>query len=217
MLKIKPGKYKAVIFDADGTMVDSNPWHGKAFRMIFEKYNLPEPSEQFRKNMVGRKNSEIFPLAFPGKSKKDLDRLINEKETTFRKICKNNLKEVKGLKNFIGRLKERGLVLAMATTASKENREFFLKVVGLPKNIFSIVVGDEDVREGKPHPEIYLKAAKKLGVRPKDCLAFEDSASGIKSAKSAGMTVVAVDTNKRPEALKEAEYIVNDFDEIELV
>jgi beta-phosphoglucomutase-like phosphatase (HAD superfamily) len=79
------------------------------------------------------------------------------------------------------------------------------------------VVGDEDVAKGKPHPEIYLKAAKLLSVNPRDCLAFEDSASGIKSAKSAGMTVVAVDTNKRPEALKEADYIVSGFDEIELV
>lgn len=217
MVKIALGKYKAVIFDMDGTMVDTIPWHKKSYEILFNRLKIPFSDEYYKKHIVGRKNSEIFPIIFTNKTQEQIDKLIYEKEAIFREIYKNNIYEVKGLTNLIKQINTKGLMLAVATTAPKENREFFFNSLKLHKELFSVIVGDEEVVRGKPHPEIYLKTGKKLNTKPDQCLVFEDSASGVKAAKSAGMTVVAIATNKMPETLQEADYVVNDFSEIELV
>lgn len=217
MIKIKTDTYKAVIFDMDGTMADTIPWHKKSYEILFKRLNMPFSDQYYKKHIIGRKNSEIFPIIFMNKSKDEINTLIYEKEAIFRDIYKHDIEEVTGLTNLIHSIKTKGLTLAIATTAPLENREFFFTYLKLPKTLFAVIVGDEEVKHGKPHPEIYLKTAKKLGIKSNTCLVFEDSASGVKSAKTAGMKVVAVATNKMPETLHEADYIVNDFSEIELL
>jgi beta-phosphoglucomutase len=99
--------------------------------------------------------------------------------------------------------------LAIATTAPKKNWEFVLKALDIKENIFSAILGDEDIKKGKPDPEIYLKTAKKLKVRPKECLVFEDSPVGVEAAKNAGMTVIGMLTKHTKEELKIEQTIKN--------
>lgn len=201
----------------DGTMVDTNPWHKKAYEVLLKKYNTPFSEQYFNKNIIGHKNSEIFSRLFPTMNRKEIVKITNEKEEIFRNLYQNNVREVNGLSSLITNSKDKGLLIAIATTASKKNRECILKGLKFPSSWFSVMVGEEDVVNGKPNPEIYLKTAEKLDVEPNKCIVFEDSKTGILAGKSAGMTVVAVFTNKMPETLKEADYIVNDFSEIELI
>ena len=216
MLKINTDKYKAIIFDMDGTMVDSNPWHKKALEILCKKYGVKFLDEYFNKHIVGRKNVEVFPKIFKNKNKFEINKLSIEKEAIFRKVYKRDIKEVLGLTILINELKAKSVIMAIATTAPYKNVQFFLKSLKLSKKLFKVIVGEEDVKRGKPHPEIFLKVAEKLKVNPGKCLVFEDSKSGIKSAKSAGMKVVAIKTNKMPESIKEADYLVNNFKDIEL-
>jgi len=131
----------------------------------------------------------------------------------YRELYARNIKEIEGLTNLIDKLQKRKLKLAIATTAPKENRDFILEGIGL-SDTFNIIVGDEDVIRGKPHPEVYLKAAEKLAIDPSKCVAFEDTPSGVESAKSAGMTVVALTTSYTKEELKEADIVIKDFSEL---
>jgi beta-phosphoglucomutase len=217
MIRVKTDKYRAVIFDMDGTMFDTVPWHKKSYEILFKRLKMPFSDEYYKKHIVGHKNSEIFPIIFVNKNLDEINKLIYEKEAIFREIYKSNVHEVNGLTNLVNILKKKGLLVAIATTAPQENRELFFNSLKFSKTIFSVIVGDEEILHGKPNPEIYLKTAKRLNVEPKKCMVFEDSASGVKAAKSAGMMVIAIATNKMPETLKEADYIVNDFGEIELI
>ena len=201
----------------DGTMVDSIPWHKKSYEVLFERLHIPFSEEYYKKNIVGHKNSEIFPELFPEKDKEEWDNLAYEKEAIFREIYESTIKEIDGLTDLINKLKSKGTTLAIATTAPLENRIFFLDKLNLHESNFSAIVGDEEIIQGKPHPEAYLKVAERIEIEPDLCLVFEDSASGIKSAKSAGMTVVAVTTNNMPETLGEADYIVDTFRDIEIL
>jgi beta-phosphoglucomutase len=217
MLRLDTTKYKAFIFDMDGTMVDSIPWHKKSYQILFEKLHLPFSEEFYKRHIVGHKNSEIFPKLFPQKDKKAWEELAYDKEAIFREIYKSTIKEIDGLTKLIDTFKNKGITLAIATTAPLENRIFYLDKLNLSASDFSAIVGDEEIVNGKPHPEAYIKAAERIGILPEKCLVFEDSASGIASAKSAGMTVVAVATNRMPETLVEADYVVDNFSEIEVV
>lgn len=104
-------------------------------------------------------------------------------------------------------------MLAIATTASAKNREFILRNLGLSPDIFSVILGDEDVSHGKPNPEIYLKAAKNLHKEPNSCLVFEDSPPGVTSGKNAGMTVVAILSSHTEVDLENADYFIQDYTE----
>ena len=217
MIQIDSSKFKAFIFDMDGTMVDSIPWHKKSYEALFEKLQLPFSETFYKEQIVGHKNSEIFPKLFPDKESDELQKLIHEKESIFREIYRDHITEIEGLSKFLNKSHAKGMLLAIATTAPRENRTFYFEKLKLNKSYFSAVVGDEEVIHGKPNPAIYFKVANKLSVQPEVCLVFEDSRSGIKAAKSAGMTVVGLSTNNMPDILKEADYVINNFLEIELL
>lgn len=113
-------------------------------------------------------------------------------------------------------LHARGVKTAIATTAPAKNREFALQALDLIGK-FEVILGDEHVTHGKPHPEIYLAAAEKLGVDPAECIVFEDSPPGVQSGKQAGMTVIGILSSHAAEDLHEADYVVEHFDRIKLV
>lgn len=102
---------------------------------------------------------------------------------------------------------------AIATTAPTKNRDFVLKALGL-EGKFEVILGDEHVTHGKPHPEIYLSAAEMLGIVPNECLVFEDSPPGVASGKSAGMTVVGILSSHFADELQDADYAVGNFTQI---
>jgi len=116
------------------------------------------------------------------------------KGSLFRRLCRSHLKPIAGLMEFLAESRWLGIPMAMATAAGKANREFVLNGLGIAPH-FHAVIGPEDLRNGKPHPEIFLKAADTLRVDPARCVVFEDAISGIEAAGRAGMKAVALATS----------------------
>jgi beta-phosphoglucomutase family hydrolase len=206
-------EFDAVIFDMDGTMIDNTPYHRKAWQEFFKLKGRILTDEEYNKNFSGKKNENILPSMFEGITNEEILQYGTEKEQLYRDLYAPYLMPLAGLRDTIALLEEKHKKLAIATTSNAANREFVLETLNL-KEHFPIVVGDTDVTEGKPNPEIYLITAKKLEVEPSKCLVFEDSPPGVAAGKKAGMTVVAVMTAHTDEELKSADFQIKDFTEL---
>ncbi|HSW37845.1 MAG TPA: HAD family phosphatase [Candidatus Saccharimonadales bacterium] len=206
--------FKAAIFDMDGTMINNRVHHEKAWQEFLRRHNITLTEEEFRQKISARKNNEIFELIFGLRpSPEDMQAYADEKEEIYRKIYKPDIKEIDGLSKIIAELHERGIKTAIATTSPSKNRDFVLETLGLVGK-FEVILGDEHVAKGKPHPEIYLSTAKELGVSPDQCIVFEDSPPGVESAKKAGMTVVGILSSHSANDLHEADYMTDDYRQI---
>jgi HAD superfamily hydrolase (TIGR01509 family) len=186
---------RAVIFDIDGTIVDNMHLHAEAFAVFAERHGLPPLTPQDRARLDGRRNSEIFPILF----KRDVPReewqvYEHEKESLYRRLSRGRLTPMKGLHDCIARLKTDGIKVALATSAPEPNVAHTLAELGLA-NDFPIIVRGDQVPRGKPAPDVFLEAARRLEVAPAECLVFEDAPMGIAAAQAAGMAVVAITTS----------------------
>jgi beta-phosphoglucomutase len=186
---------RAVIFDIDGTIVDNMHLHAEAFGVFAERHGLPPLTSEDRARLDGRRNSEIFPILF----KRDVPReewqaYEHEKEGLYRELSRGRLSPMKGLHALIDRLKEEGIPVALATSAPQLNVAHTLAELDLV-GAFPIIVRGDEVARGKPAPDVFLEAARRLGVDPADCLVFEDAPMGIVAAQAAGMRVVALTTS----------------------
>lgn len=186
---------KAVIFDIDGTIVDNMHLHAEAFARFAERHGLPPLTSEDRARLDGRRNSEIFPILF----KRDVPRTEwlayeEEKEGLYRELSRGRLLPMKGLQGLIDRLRESGIAMALATSAPEPNVTHTLRELGLA-DAFPVIVRGDQVPRGKPAPDVFIEAARRLGVAPADCLVFEDAPMGIAAAQAAGMPVVALTTS----------------------
>jgi HAD superfamily hydrolase (TIGR01509 family) len=183
---------RAVVFDLDGTLVDNMPLHARAFMAFAERHGLPELTMDLRRRIDGKRNSEIFPMLF----ERDLtpeEVLVyeEEKEGAYREMSLGRLAPMRGAPELLERLTARGVLVAVATSAPAKNVEHTLRESGLGPR-FPVVARGDEVERGKPFPDVFLKAAEKLGVAPETCLAFEDAPIGVEAAVRAGMRCVAV-------------------------
>ena len=185
----------AVIFDIDGTIVDNMHLHAEAFAVFAERHGLPALTAEDRARLDGRRNSEIFPILF----RRDVPReewlaYEEEKEGLYRELSRGRLLPMKGLQVLIDRLKLSGIAIALATSAPEANVTHTLRELGFSE-VFSVIVRGDQVPRGKPAPDVFLEAARRLGVEPSACLVFEDAPMGIAAAQAAGMPVVALTTS----------------------
>ena len=204
-------KTQAVIFDLDGTLIDNNSYHRQTWEKYLEKIGKKISEEEFNANMNGRTNEDAIKYIF-GKDISNEDSLKHtlEKESLYREIYKPFIKPVPGLIDFLQILKSKNIPMAIATSGIQPNIDFMFENIPI-KQYFDLVVNSSHIKKGKPDPEIYLKVASLLHVSPKNCLVFEDAAVGIKSAKAAGMKVIAVATTQPKEELAEADEIMDDY------
>jgi beta-phosphoglucomutase len=185
-------KQLAVIFDMDGVICHTNPFHSRAFRAFFASRNLNPTDEDFVKHMYGKSNSYILShfLERPI-SGDELLQMEDEKESLFRKIYEPHIEPISGFVQFITELFDKGVKLGVATSAPYANLELILGKVSV-RGMLSSILASENVKKHKPNPEVYLSSATNLGVTPEQCLVFEDSFSGVSAALNAGMRVVGV-------------------------
>lgn len=205
----------AVLFDMDGTMVDNTEYHKKAWQEFFKRHDMEFSEEDFRVKFSGKNNKQIFQMLFGEHiSDEEVNTFADEKETIYRELYTDHVKPIAGLPEFLEELKQKGIKIAVATTAIKANRDFILNALKL-NNTFDAVIGYEDVIKGKPDPEIFLKAADKLGVKPESCIVFEDAPSGIEAAKRAGMRTVGLLTSHTKEK-QNADIVIDNFRELKV-
>ena len=186
---------RAVIFDLDGTIVDNMALHAEAFAAFAERHGLPALTPDDRAKLDGRRNSEIFPVLF-GREMPREEWLAyeSEKEGLYRELSRQRLTLVNGLPALLDHLADRGIAVALATSAPEPNVVHTLHEVGLAHAFPTVVRGDQ-VARGKPAPDVFLEASRQLDVPPAGCVVFEDAPMGIVAAKAAGMKVVAVTTS----------------------
>jgi beta-phosphoglucomutase len=204
--------FKAVLFDMDGTLTHNAGFHEQAWaRVLLERYQYTlEPNEPrihggktkwITESLLGRTIDEDEALEFH-----------EFKERTYRDFAKGRIAPIAGLESYINALRASGITMALVTSADRTNTDFVLNALRL-EDAFAVQVLGSDVRNGKPHPEPFLLAAKTLNLEPHQCLVHEDSLAGVKSALDAGCTVAALTTtHTRDELLKVgAEYAVADY------
>lgn len=209
-------KQQAVIFDMDGVIADTNPYHAEAFEAFFDKYGIGYSQEEFEQHMYGKHNSYIMQHFFKKTlSPKEIEKLEDEKEALFRKIYKDYAQPVKGLPAFLEHLRHQDFRLGVATSAPKANMDLILDTLGI-RHYFQSTLSSENVTAHKPDPEVYLKSAAILNVPPQDCFVFEDSFSGITAGLRAGMTVVGVLTSHQREDLPTCSAYIKDYTDIDV-
>lgn len=204
----------AVIFDMDGVICHTNPYHSIAFGQFFSERGIAHSEEDFALHMFGKSNSYIFShfLNRPVKGKELLE-LEQEKEGLFRQIYEPHVAPIAGIVEFITALKENNVKLGVATSAPYANLELILSKVLIREKLSSILAS-ENVKKHKPDPEVYLTSAANLGVSPDQCVVFEDSFSGITAALNAGMRVVGVLTSHSKEELPPCDLYISDYTEL---
>jgi beta-phosphoglucomutase len=203
----------AVLFDLDGTMVDNMRYHIEAWIEIGKKLGRELTPEYIQREFSGRKNEELFP-AIVGRplDASEIETLAEEKEARYRELYAPHVQLVRGLGAFLDRLFERRIAVGIATAAPRKNRDFILRGAGLGARI-PVVVGAEQVKRGKPAPDLFLEAARQLGCEPSETIVFEDAVLGVQAGRAAGMRVCGVTTSEPAEVLlgAGAEFAIADF------
>lgn len=206
----------AVIFDMDGVICHTNPFHAIAFREFFSTRDLSPTDEEFAAHMFGKSNSYIFSHFF-GRTVggEELLQLEQEKEGLFRKIYEPHVQPVAGLLSLLEELSSNRVKTGVATSAPAANLDLIFSKINI-RSKFGSVLASEDVQKHKPDPEVYLKSAANLQVAPGQCIVFEDSFSGVTAALNAGMKVVGVLTSHRKEELPPCNLYITDYRELSL-
>lgn len=205
---------RAVIFDMDGVLVDSGAHHRAAWRALLAELGVPAPAEFWRRT-IGRPSEEAVPLllgrALPPAEAR---RLARRKQEHYTLAARAGLPAIAGAPAFVRGLAHHGVPRGVATSARRVDADRLLAALAL-RGLFDVVVTAEDVRLGKPEPEVYVRAAAGLGVEPAACVVFEDAPVGIQAARRAGMRAIGVTSSSTAEELMAAgaERTIPDFEE----
>ncbi len=198
---------RAVVFDMDGVIADSEPYSMQALIDILRQYGV-EPSADDLRRSYGRRVRDDFVDYFAKYGvTADVTLAIAHKQARYYHLATGHLQAFPGVMSLLERLHDEGYRLALASSGDRVKVAFGMQTLGLNGTFEAIVCGD-DVTHSKPHPEIYLTAAQRLGVPPAECLAIEDAPAGVEAAKRAGMRCLAVTNSVAGEQLQRADLIV---------
>lgn len=193
---------RAALFDLDGVVVDSSQFHYESWVKLGEEVGFVMTHDFFLKTF-GQRNDTIIRQLVPNATEEQIAEWGARKEELYREVARNRLVPLPGSVDLIFGLKELGFKLAIASSTPRINIAFAIEQLKLG-NFFDDFVGAEDVKHGKPSPEVFLKAAEKVGVSPERCVVFEDAVVGVIAAKRGGMKCVAVTTTSLRTVLEDA-------------
>jgi beta-phosphoglucomutase family hydrolase len=203
-----------VIFDMDGTIVHNMPYHMQAFREFNERYGVAMGDEEFLRRTSGKTNDDIMRLLFGEDiSAERIAALSSEKESLYRELYRPHLRLSRGLDALLEALAARGVPMSVGSSAPDENIDLVLDGLNI-RRCFRAVINASQVQHGKPHPEVFLKAAAAMQLAPAQCVVVEDAVVGVEAGRNAGMKVVAVAQIMSREALSRADLVVDDFTEL---
>lgn len=192
---------QGLIFDMDGTMIDSMPYHARSWVAFAERHGIAIDVAELLRLTTGRTGAECMETLF-GRSMEQREcwELIHQKETLYRELYTPHFAEVAGFKAFHASAMARGLKVGVGTAGDRHNIAFAFSHLQLDPPPHAVVGGDEGL-PGKPDPAIFLEAARRIGAAPEHCIVFEDAPFGIEAARRAGMRAVAVCTSHSAEQL----------------
>jgi beta-phosphoglucomutase-like phosphatase (HAD superfamily) len=210
---------KAVIYDLDDTMVNSGPLHKRSWKKLLNEYGykFSDIPEKIRSDFLGKKiidNIQTVMNYFKLNESKNI--LFEKRIDIFLKLAEKDLQTMSGLLFSLKLFKKNNYKLAIATSGTKRYIDLVLRKFNI-KKFFEVIVTEDDVKSGKPDPEPYLVTAKKLSLRPQECLVLEDAANGVKSAKTAGCACIAIrNKNSFVQDLSKADLVLDSLGELNL-
>jgi len=205
---------RGAIFDWDGVIINSAEHHEASWERIAAEIGKPLPDGHFKAGF-GMKNEVIIPELLKWTTDLgEVQRLSLRKEELYRAVVvERGIVALPGVENWLRTLRDAGIPCVIASSTHRENITTALGVLGLG-SYFAAMVTAEDVKRGKPDPEVFLRAAEKIGVTPDRAVVFEDALVGIAAAHAAGMRVAAVTTTNLRDVLAKADWVVDRLDEL---
>jgi beta-phosphoglucomutase len=201
---------RAVLWDVDGTLIDSREYHWLSWRGALAAENFRLTREQFERTF-GRRNEEILGGYFPDYDAAEIARVGEAKEVAYRELVRGRgIGLLPGVRVWLERLRAEGWLQALASSAPRPNLDAIVSALEL-EHFFSAIASAEDVTEGKPDPQVFLAAASKLGVGPPLCVVVEDAPAGTEAARRAGMRSIGVLSSH---AGLEADIVVRTLEEL---
>jgi beta-phosphoglucomutase family hydrolase len=206
-------RLEAVLWDLDGVIADTGESHYLAWKGVFAKRGATFSHEDFMR-FFGRRHDTIIEFAL-GKDlpREEFDKVTEEKQADYRRRVVRSLKAMPGAIELLKSLQEHGVKSAIASSAPIENITVILRALDIERYFQAIAPGTE-VPVGKPDPQVFLLAAERLAVGPRNCLVIEDAIAGVKAAKQAGMKCVAVTNSHPADTLEEADLIVDSLEKV---
>lgn len=192
----------AVLFDVDGTMVNNTAFHKAAWMEMTRRLGLHFSERDYHEKIHARSNDKIVRNLIDNPSEELIKKIADEKEIIYRSNFAPYLKETPGLVQFLTELDQAGIAIGAVSNSPKENVDFVLDGLNL-RRFFRVAINRDMVKVGKPDPESLLRAAAELGYRPHQCIVFDDSASGFRACRNAGMKYIAITAATDPVDLAE--------------
>jgi len=206
--RIVPMSYpKAILWDMDGVLADTSPLHFQTWELVLSEQGIPFDRQKFQ-HIFGLKNYDILPYLVGKPLQAHWIKLVaDQKEAAFRQALVGHLRPLPGVLDWLEHFQTWGCKQAVASSAPPENIDALVDELGI-RRYFEVLVNPGDL-PGKPNPDVFLLAASTVGISPQDCLVIEDSIVGVEAARRAGMHCIAVTTTNPPEALSQADIIVD--------
>ncbi|MGH6627107.1 MAG: HAD family hydrolase [Burkholderiaceae bacterium] len=207
---------QALIFDMDGTMIDSMPWHAKAWVEFTRRHRISIDVADLLRRTTGRTGAECMRELFQRElPQAQCQALIDEKEAIYRELFAPRFTEVAGFRRFAALARQQGLKIGVGTAGDRHNIAFAFSHLSMQPRPQAVVGGDEGL-PGKPEPAIFLEAARRLQTSAAACIVFEDAPLGIEAARRAGMRAVAVCTSHSAQELAGSHVVasVRDYNEL---
>ncbi len=213
-----PGFGKALLFDIDGTLADTDALHLEAFNQVFAPHGHVFDRDRASKELMGFSNSSISERFLPDQSPERQAAIMAEKERAFRKLASGQLKPLSGLMTLLALADRADVPMVAVTNAPRLNAELMLSGLGIVERFRAVIIGDE-LPHGKPHPMPYLEGLRAVRAAPGRSLAFEDSRSGVQAASAAGIATIGMRTSLAHADLVSAGAVctAENFDDPELV
>jgi len=207
----------AILFDLDGTLVNTDPLHFQAWQEMLRDQGLEIDEVFYQTRISGRLNPVIVEDILPHLSVPEGEKFAEDKEARFRELAPL-LKPLAGLDKILNWTEKSGLKRGLVTNAPRKNVDFMLTTLELTETFDAVFVAEEDVTVGKPDPALYKFALNRLGIPPELALAFEDSPSGIRSAVGAGIRTIGIASTHDPKKLYDvgAFKVIPDFTDLSL-
>jgi beta-phosphoglucomutase family hydrolase len=206
-------QHKAVIWDMDGVIADTAPYHLRAWQEVFRRRGVRYTEDDFKRNFGKRNDSIIRSVLGSWVPFAGMEAIAAEKEELFRRWAGRRIRPLPGAIELMQALREHGFAQAMGSSAPLENIELVTRRLGIA-GFFRVIVSGREVTEGKPSPQVFLRAAERLGARPEDCVVIEDAVAGVSAAKRAGMSCIAVTSTNSRDKLSGADLIVDTLEEV---
>lgn len=183
---------KAFLFDLDGTLIDTMPWHFKTWQLVVKEMGSPLQGDELMNQLYGN-GAELMNRLIPGRifTEEEAKTIVDAKEERYRTLYGKQITVLEGAREFLELSLQKNIPMGIGTASNQANIDFALDQLQL-HSYFTGIIGSDDVQLSKPHPETWLKLAAELNTPPEHCIVFEDAPKGVEAALAAGMKAVAI-------------------------